>query len=191
MLKRVIKMYKKQGFTLIELLTTLAIVGVLGALAGPSFTTWIQNNRIQSVTDRMVATLNYARSEAVRTGVAVNIARSSSTQKDLGSEGWQIYTDAGSRTLGNTAFNSNDGDVLLRRFEGYGNADVTVRTNDTGNNWIAYSTNGALAESGQTVQIAICDARGESFGRLVTVSNTGRATVTIGSSATPLATCSP
>lgn len=184
-------MFHKQGFTLIEMLVTLAIIGILGAMAGPSFNTWIQNNRIESVTDRVVATLNYARSEAVRTGVAVNIARISSTQNDLGREGWRIYTDVGSRTLGNTAFSSADGDVLLRTFEGLGDSDVTVRTNDTGNNWIAYSTNGALAESGQTVQIAVCDSRGVNFGRLITVSNTGRATVTIGRLATPLATCSP
>lgn len=54
------------GFTLVELLVTLAVFGLLLALAVPSFTSMIQNNRIRGTTQELQATLQWARSEAIR-----------------------------------------------------------------------------------------------------------------------------
>jgi type IV fimbrial biogenesis protein FimT len=183
-------MKKTRGFTLVELLITLAIAGILAGLAGPSFFEMIQNNRITSTTNHLISHINYARSEAVRLNRAVNIARTSGTANDL-SQGWTIYSDAGSVT-GNTAYSAGDGDIILRQFEGYGNRNITLFTDVTGNQWIAFAPNGTLAEGGNRVFIAVCDTRGVNNGRLITIGLTGRVAITNANSATdPLTDCTP
>lgn len=179
------------GFTLVELMITLSVAAILLSIAVPSLATFIQNNRITSATNLVVANLQYARSEAISKGLAVNLAKSSSTAKDL-SQGWTIYTDVGSNA-GNSAFSSSDGDTLLKSFEGYGNSDISINTDNTGNNWIAFNNRGLLAEgAGTSVSIAVCDSRGVSEGRLITVSPTGRSQITRSTDATnPLTTCTP
>ncbi|MBW8811742.1 MAG: prepilin-type N-terminal cleavage/methylation domain-containing protein [Lysobacter sp.] len=57
---------RSAGFTLIELLVTIAIAAILLALALPTFTESIRANRVSTATNQMLATLNFARSEAVR-----------------------------------------------------------------------------------------------------------------------------
>ncbi len=183
-------MKKLRGFTIVELLVTLAVAALLAVLAGPSFFDVIQNNRITSATNHLAAQLNYARSEAVRLNRPVNVARKSATTNDL-SQGWTIYSDAGSAT-GNSAYSAGDGDVMLRDFEGYGGRDLEIFTNTPGNQWIAFASNGALSEGGSTVAIAVCDSRGVTNGRLLTIGLTGRVTISRASSATnPLTDCTP
>ncbi len=80
----------KAGFTLVELMVTLAVAAILLSIAAPSFSDFIQNNRITSTTNNLIAHLQYARSEAVSKGQAVVLARTSATAKDL-SQGWTIY----------------------------------------------------------------------------------------------------
>ena len=64
------------GFTLIELLVTLAVAGILLSLAIPSFTTIINNNRLVSQTNEIVAAIQLTRMEAVRTNARGVVCRS-------------------------------------------------------------------------------------------------------------------
>lgn len=182
---------KNAGFTLVELMVTLAVAAILLSIAAPSFSNFIQNNRITSATNHLVAHLQYARSEAITKGQAVNLARNTSASaKDL-SQGWTLYTDAGSAN-GNSAYNASE-DTLLKSFEGYASSNITLNSDAAGNNWIAFNSRGLLAEgAGNSVFIAICDDRGITQGRLITISPTGRSRVTRSTDATnPLTTCSP
>lgn len=180
-------MKKVQGFTIVELMVTLLVASVLIAMAGPPFLSSVRNNRILSATNQLVSHLSYARSEAIRLNTAVNLGRTSSTPSDWAG-GWTVYTDTGSAT-GNSAFGGSD--VLLRSFEGYDGGTILITPSSAGNQWIAYRSNGTLSEGGSTVLIAVCDDRGVNYGRLITVSVTGRPSVTTGTPAAPLASCSP
>lgn len=61
----------EKGFTLIELMVTIVILGLLMALAMPSYSVWIQNTRIRSAAESFVNGLQLARNEAVRRNSSV------------------------------------------------------------------------------------------------------------------------
>ena len=54
------------GFTLIELMVGVAILGILLALALPTFTDWLQNSAIRGQADYMLSGLQQARGEAIK-----------------------------------------------------------------------------------------------------------------------------
>jgi type IV fimbrial biogenesis protein FimT len=61
----------KRGFSLIELMITVGIIGVLLALAAPSFATYLRNAKVRSTAEAFMASMQLARSEAVRMNVPV------------------------------------------------------------------------------------------------------------------------
>lgn len=99
--------------TLLELMITVAVAAITLTVAVPSFRELIQNNRAVSQANQFVASLNLARSEAVKRGRPVQIC----VDTDLSSNacggadwhgGWRIWVD-------------NDGDAAVDNGE-------TIRT---------------------------------------------------------------
>jgi len=66
------------GFSLIELLVAISILGVLSALAAPSFTDMLARYRNNSVADEVVNVISSARMEAIRRGGDVVIQKKTS-----------------------------------------------------------------------------------------------------------------
>lgn len=55
----------ESGFTLIELMIVIVILAILATLAIPSFTDFIEKNRVKNAAEDIYALLNQAKSEAV------------------------------------------------------------------------------------------------------------------------------
>ncbi|MDO8206914.1 MAG: GspH/FimT family pseudopilin [Gallionella sp.] len=58
-------MHKSRGFSLIELMATVVIMGILAAVAIPSFQTWVSNSQIRTAAESIANGLQKARAEAV------------------------------------------------------------------------------------------------------------------------------
>ncbi|MGJ7502317.1 GspH/FimT family pseudopilin [Variovorax sp. ZT5P49] len=56
---------RQKGFTLIEMMVVVALVAILAALAMPSFTTMIANQRVTSATQELQTLFQFARAEGV------------------------------------------------------------------------------------------------------------------------------
>jgi type IV fimbrial biogenesis protein FimT len=106
---------KLHGFTLIEVMVSLAILGILAALAAPSFSDSIKRYRVKAIKDDLIASMQLARVEAIRRGKPVvlirELASSSCTAQLLDSDtwscGWRIVEDANSNGTISTAERNN------------------------------------------------------------------------------------
>lgn len=58
-------MNKNKGFTLIELMVTLAVLGIIAAMAAPSFGNMLNKQNLNKSSQELITTLNKARSIAV------------------------------------------------------------------------------------------------------------------------------
>ena len=88
-------MKQQSGLTLLELMITLAVAGILLALAGPNFMSMVQNNRITAQVNDFVTAVTMARSEAIRRSALVTLCRSTDEQTCAGSgsdwaSGWIV-----------------------------------------------------------------------------------------------------
>jgi type IV fimbrial biogenesis protein FimT len=91
-----------QGFTLTELIVTIAIVGILAAIAIPNFQSLIQANRIQSASAEFQSALALARGEAIKRGsdAKVTILAKTNGSTTNWNNGYTVFYDpSGSTTL--------------------------------------------------------------------------------------------
>lgn len=82
------KKLKQRGFTLIELLISLAILGIISAIAVPSFSESIRKNTIRSHTSEIYHLLVFARSQAVSYNSPVTICPSTDSVHCIRSRDW-------------------------------------------------------------------------------------------------------
>ena len=81
---------KQSGFTIIELMMVIAIAGVMATVAGPSFTTMINNNRITTQTNQLILAIQVARSEAVKRGRPVSVTATNGSDWE---QGWDVIDE--------------------------------------------------------------------------------------------------
>lgn len=83
--------------TLIELMVTLSILGILMALAVPSFQAMIASSRLTTSSNDFLATLSQARSNAIKTGSRITICKSANGTQCATSgdweQGWIMFND--------------------------------------------------------------------------------------------------
>ena len=166
-------MKQARGFTLIELLITVTIAAILAALAAPSFTSFIKNNRLTTTANDLIADLALARSEAAKRGQRVTLCISTSGNSCTGGTNWLggrlVFADAaGTGTVPNAA-------AVIRTAEAKSNGTVLSASGFANGAYVTYSTTGAVSTGNTNVgTFKICDDRAGPYGKLVQITNTGR-----------------
>ena len=93
----------QRGFNLFELLTAIAILGIITAIAVPSFQSITVNSRLSTETNDLVSSLRFARSEAAKQGQNVTVcAANAGLTACSGAADWStgwIVIDTGGNVL--------------------------------------------------------------------------------------------
>jgi len=151
------------GFTLIELMVTISVAAILLSIAIPGFKQLSTRNRITTYTNDFIASINYARSEAVRLGSPVSICKSSDGTSCSGSwsDGWIIFKNP----AGHNPASVDSTNQILKKHEG-----LTSGYTLAGNASVAADiTFGADGGANHTGVLAVCHDSSTTGARAVIV----------------------
>ncbi|MBT8132050.1 MAG: GspH/FimT family pseudopilin [Gammaproteobacteria bacterium] len=169
-----------QGFTLIEMIITLLVAAIILTLGIPSFQNSIRNNAMTASTNSMIASLQLARSEAIKRRLPVSVC----TAPDFAAvdvscdnsadwqQGWIVFADDN----GNGAREATE-QIIRRERNMRGTVNVRTPADQPLQNDITYLATGFPALGGLDAAglMVICDAReSDYFGRIIAVPQTGR-----------------
>ena len=166
---------KSNGYTLPELLITVSVIAIMLSVAVPNMTSLVKDNRVASELNTLMANIHLARNEAAKRDVRVILCRSANPNLSVPTCGGS----ANNWSTGYLMFTGEDGnntyqagtDTLIRI--GQPTEDgVRLRTASTWNNNLEINPNGTLNESSAAI-MALCDDRGESTGRQITIPLSG------------------
>lgn len=101
------------GFSLLETMVTVALLGIVTAMAAPNFANAIRSHRVEGVARELLHTVELARVEAARTGQSAVIRRIEPCAAAANANdwvcGWELFVDTdGDRVRDN-------GEVLVLR----------------------------------------------------------------------------
>lgn len=176
-------MNRQHAFTLVELITTLAVLGISLMIAVPSFVSYSRSNRTVTETNSLVGALNFARSEATKRSANVSVCTSSDGATCTAGIGWTRGWIVFVNTDNDAPAQIDAGEETLRIY-GAITPGNTLTVSPALVDFITYRANGFSNAQGQFV---LCDDRGTDSARAVTVSRTGRVSLsTGGGSCTPV-----
>lgn len=179
-----IKMESKsnKGMTILELLITMALLGVIAALALPSLMDGLGRMSAKSATRSFTSALSLARSEAVKSGSNVSICPSDDgldCKAGSWANGWIVFIDADGDADGDTG-SVDAGDTVLRRFEPLAGLTLSV---SPATNLIRYDAKG-YGLNASALTFSLCPLDGNiNNARRIEVSLSGRARTIEGAAA--------
>jgi type IV fimbrial biogenesis protein FimT len=161
----------QSGFTLIEILVTMAVAGILLAMAVPAFSSFVQNDRDAGQINSLAGSFNYARSEAVKRNSASGIMVCPSTDAltctgTPWSGGWIVLN----------LIATDPPPLVLQAVPALNGSNTLTAVGAAAG--IAFLSSGLVSAP---LTIKVCDPRGARFARDVEINATGR----VASSQTP------
>lgn len=108
---------RAQGFSLLELMITLAVAAILLVIGIPSFRELMHRNQVSSASNELLASLAYARTEAITRGQLVSMCPSANGEAECATDnayeaGWIVYTYPAGAASANLAYAASA--ILLR-----------------------------------------------------------------------------
>lgn len=133
-----------QGVTLLELMITVAIIAILGSIALPSFSSALQSNRVATTSNEFMASVAYARSEAMRNnrGAVMCPSSNGSTCGGTWADGWIVWADQNANGT-----REDPAEPVLRRQQ------ALYKQTAPGNTPIRFSPRGTVASGAASVVV--------------------------------------
>lgn len=162
-----------RGFTLVEIAITLVVAAIFLAVAVPSYYAMIQNNKVVAMSNKLAASFNYARMEAIRRGTRVSVcpaatvALSGCGSMGQWAQGWIVFVD---RDVDNVI---DPGDELVKVHESMPRGTTVVSNRAI----ISYNGSGFLVSGAANLTISAAGCNRDN-GRNLAVTSTGRLSVT-------------
>ncbi|MET0130806.1 MAG: GspH/FimT family pseudopilin [Stenotrophomonas chelatiphaga] len=158
-----------KGFTLVELMITLVVLGVLMAIAFPSFRSTIRSNQVAATNNEVLGLVSVARSEAIRNNRGGGVCPSADGSSCNGS--WNNGIIAYGDVDGSGGFNT--GDVVLRYTPGRPNLAISSAV--TAASGITFDSRGRRrAAANQSITITPENCRPGEPRRTLTVNLSGQ-----------------
>lgn len=159
------------GLTLLELIVALAILGIVLALAAPSFSAIAESGRFAGASHQLSVSLATARTLSITRGQRVSVCPLATGNRCTGgsdwTRGWMVFLDP------DRAGQPKDDDAIVQVFErGPGNTSLRVGTTP-GRRLVRFSPDGMAGGSNLTLSIC-ADGEDRLLGQVV-VSMSGRA----------------
>ena len=149
-----------KGVTLLELMITVLVLAVVLAIALPNFGTVIRSNRVATTSNEFMASVAYARSEAMRNNRGAVICPSTNGETCGGTwaDGWIVWADRDGDGI-------QGGTETPLRVQG-----PLVRQTAPGNTAIRFSPRGTVVSGPATVTLQPSDCKdGEGHRRVFSV----------------------
>lgn len=156
-------MNRNKGFTLVELMVTVVVVSIVVAVAIPSFSDQIKNNRSEALGEEFASALNFARMEAVKRVGRVSLCPSdngAACTNSAWTDGWIIFVDYAAAD--NAAPLTTQGGIsnILRRWnKAATDSEISVQANNAAINYIRFTGLGALARLNNPPTPVIVEAK--------------------------------
>ncbi len=88
----VVEVRGKAGFSLVELMVTISVLAIILSISVPSFIGVVNRNRLAAGANELVASMQMARSEALRRNSSISVCRSEDGTTCAGSAGsWRTW----------------------------------------------------------------------------------------------------
>lgn len=166
-------MKRQKGFTLIELMVTLGIGAIILSVGVPSFRNLIMDNRLVTNANQLVASINVARSAAVRYQRNATVCASTNydaavpncTASTDWSNGWIVWVDKDRDAA------TDAGEILAV----FGPLTNSLSLSSLGTAGFTYNARGFSLTGGD--DLVLCDTRTAETGRLIRVNAVGRTNV--------------
>lgn len=123
---------RSRGFSLLELMITITVMAILLAIAVPSFRDVIHRNEVSSASNALLASVSYARSEAITRGQLVSICPGDkiagcTSGGKVFDQGWIVYTYPAGAASANTAYAAASS-IMLRGTDPQANVSIQAQS---------------------------------------------------------------